>query len=456
MSARATNGRAGSSVSIPADRYRTAEFAELERQRLWPKVWQLACSVDHVGRPGDVFEYRCGLLSVLIVRGGDGQLRGFQNVCRHRGNSLISGNANVAELRCPFHRWSWDLTGRLREVPSRSDFGPLDDESLGLIPVHVASWGRLVFVNLDLDAMPLSEWLEGIPDDIAWIGVDHYRCVATVVTEVQCNWKIVTDGFSETYHIQGLHREMLASIDDVGASQRLWSRHGVSSQAYGVASARLGPHVANHEVWDSFVRTQGERMGVTETGSIPLIAAGETVQDAIAARIRARLSERGVDVRAFDTNQMMRLHQYNLLPNATVLFNADMLNVICARPGAAPDRAEMVMLNFERAAAADAPRNSPIDIRLDESDVDFGLVINQDVALLRTAQRGVNQPGLMHLTVGSEECRLIHNHRNLDRFLGLSPADSVSDAASASGHRPVGEPVGSPVGELGHADGSMS
>ena len=76
---------------VPVERYYFPAFAQLEAERMWPKVWQVACTVDHVAEPGDYFEYRCGLYSVLVVRGDDGILRAFQNVCRHRGNSLCAG-----------------------------------------------------------------------------------------------------------------------------------------------------------------------------------------------------------------------------------------------------------------------------------------------------------------------------------------------------------------------------
>ncbi|HYJ54688.1 MAG TPA: Rieske 2Fe-2S domain-containing protein, partial [Mycobacterium sp.] len=88
---------------VPAERYYSAEFARLETQRMWPKVWQVACTVDHVAEPGDYFEFRSGGYSVFIVRGDDGTLRAFQNVCRHRRNSLCAGSgSDLRELRCGY------------------------------------------------------------------------------------------------------------------------------------------------------------------------------------------------------------------------------------------------------------------------------------------------------------------------------------------------------------------
>ena len=129
----------------------------------WPAPWT-TCRRRATGS-----EYSVGNLSVLIVRGDDGVLRGFQNVCRHRGNVLCTGSGSgLTKLRCIYHRWSWTLDGKLREVPSRRGFGALRNDDYPLFPVQVGTWGPLVFVNLDLDAEPLDEYLEAIPG--LWMG----------------------------------------------------------------------------------------------------------------------------------------------------------------------------------------------------------------------------------------------------------------------------------------------
>ena len=411
-------------VRIPAERYTSPEFAELEHERLWPKVWHVACTVDHVANPGDWFEHRLGRFSVVLVRGGDGVLRGFQNVCRHRGNSICQGSGTGAtELRCPYHRWAWDLAGRLREVPSRRGFGPLRNDEMGLLPVRVDTWARLVFVNLDLDAEPLQDWLEGVPDDIAWANLDEFRGAYSTVTPVNCNWKAVNDGFSETYHVQGIHREMLASIDDVDAPQLIWGRHSASYQRYGVPSPRLGRGVGDQEVWDSFVVTQGGRMGPAyrEPGPAPEVPDGWTLQEVIAQKIRDHQATLGVDLSGYDTAQVTSLHQYNLFPNATVLVSADLFTVMTARPGPSPDEGELAVINLRRAPSADAPASSPVHVNVPIDAADFGFVLNQDLSVIRTMQNGLHQPGFTHLVLSGEECRIINMHRHLERCLGLAP-----------------------------------
>ena len=92
-----------------------------------------------------------------------------------------------------------------------------------------------------------------------------------------------------------------------------------------------------------------------------------------------------------------------------------------ARPGPTPDESEMVFLNFRRAPSADAPRSQPLDAVVPPEQADFGYVLNADVRVLTSVQRGLHQPGLTHLTLSSEECRVVNTHRNLERYLGLAP-----------------------------------
>jgi phenylpropionate dioxygenase-like ring-hydroxylating dioxygenase large terminal subunit len=415
-----------SPVLVPASRYTDQSFAALEHERLWPHVWQIACTLDHVAEPGDVFELRCGWLSALVVRGDDGELRAFQNVCRHRGNSLCEGGSSGrTELRCPFHRWTWDLRGALLEVPSRRGFGSLDSDALGLVPVAVDTWGPLVFVNFDTTAMPLADYLEGVPDDAAWARLDEFRCDVTTSTPVRANWKVVADGFSETYHIQGLHREMLASVDDVHAPQRLWSRHGVSYQRYGVPSPRAGRDVDDRAIWDSFVLTQGGRLGAEYVAGSPMppVPEGQTIRDVMAQLLRDRQSVVGAQMDDLDTEQIMGLSQYNLFPNATVLVWGEMINVILSRPGPSPDEAELVTFLLMR-HHADAPRTRPVDLDIADGH-DLGWILDQDTSVLESMQRGLHQPGFDHLTLSSEECRIIHMQRNLERQLGIAPSELV-------------------------------
>ena len=299
----------------------------------------------------------------------------------------------LTELRCGYHNWTWDLAGKLREVPSRKGFGALRNEDFPLLAAQVDTWGRIVFVNLDLGAMPLAEYLEAVPDDIAWVGFDNYRCETVVTVPVEANWKVVSDGFSETYHVQGLHREMIASMDDIDAPQEVWGHTSKSSQPYGVASPRFRKGLDDQTVWESFIVTQGGRMGVDEVCPMPDLAPGQTLQDVIADGIKRGAGRPWRRPRRASTARRCCASTSTTCSRTRrVLVTPDLLSVICGRPGATPDEAEMVMMNFKPVEAG-APRTQPFDVTVPAGEADFGYVLNADVSIAPRVQRGLHQPG---------------------------------------------------------------
>jgi len=417
-------GQVDSPVKVDASRYTDPAWAAIEAEKMWSSTWQLACSVDHVKAVGDVFVYEVGAVSVLIVRGSDGELRAFQNACLHRGSELCDGHQQgLSEIRCPFHRWSWDLEGRLREVPSRKGFGALRNDELPLIPASVDTWGPMVFVNPAADAEPLGDFLAPVPAEAAWAGLDDFRCKALLSIPVKANWKTIIDGFSETYHVQGIHPEMLRMVDDVNSPQVIWERHGRLTQPYGVASPRIRGGATDQEIWEGFVEVMGGRIGLgegSEAGECPEVPEGSTLRDVLAEMVRAHFLEKeGVDLSRFDTTQMMTMEQYNLFPNITVLIFGDLLQVVAARPGATPDDGYMDVMAFDR-VDAEAPRRDPVTAELEAGSYSMGLVVDQDIANVERAHRGLHAPGLTQLTLSGEECRIINLHRNLDRVTGVA------------------------------------
>jgi phenylpropionate dioxygenase-like ring-hydroxylating dioxygenase large terminal subunit len=405
------------------------DFAALERARLWPNVWQFACSIDHVANPGDWYEHVVGSLSVLVVRGDDGELRAFQNVCRHRGSVLCAGSGDgLEQLRCPYHGWTWDLAGRLREVPSRRVFG-VDNDEYGLFPVRVDAWGPLVFVNVAPDGPSLAEYLAPIPDDCAWVRVDEFRCANRVTVKARCNWKTLIEGFSETYHVQGIHREMLSMADDVRGPQEIWGWHGKLQQSYGLPSPRVRG-LSDADVWAGFIEVMGTRIGIpTETSPTdapaPEVPAGQTMRSVIADRLRAFAATGGHDYSGFDDGQVLDMSQYNLFPNLSILVFSDMVAAVRSRPGTGTDRAFMDVFQCERMPNPASPRVRPFDIDLPPgAESHMGLVLSQDVRNFEGAQRGLYQPGLEYLSVSpTEECRVVNLHRNLERVLGITPSE---------------------------------
>ena len=174
-------------------------------------------------------------------------------------------------------------------------------------------------------------------------------------------------------------------------------------------------------VWRSFVQTQGERMGPdykTQT-QMPPLEQNQSVRDKIAALIRDHQATRGIDMSSYDTNRILHLSQYNLFPNTTVLIWADMVNVLTSRPGPSVDSAELTMYVLYRSAAG----GRPLDVAVGP-EISLGTVIDQDLGMLKRFQKGLHQPGFTHLTLSSEECRIINMHRVLGEYVGSTDANN--------------------------------
>ena len=416
-------------ITFPADRYISAEFAEREQLKMWPRVWQLATTIDMVANPGDWVEFSVGKLSAIVLRDQDGELRAYQNVCMHRGVELCSGNGEgLTELRCGFHRWCWNLDGSLREIPSRRDFGVIDNDQYGLPKVLVDTWGPLVFVNFDPEAMSLATYLGGAPADADYLGIEDFHCRYELSVKVPANWKTAADGFSETYHVQGLHPELLMVFADLDNEQVFWDHVGRSRQIYGVPSPRIRPEPTDQQIWNAFASVYSARAGLNaeDPGPVPPLKDGESLFDVMAEQVRKAQAEKGVDLSAYSNMQIMMMDQHNVFPNITVLLHPDLLSVLRTRPGDTPDECWLDIFSFDR-AGRETPRSKPIKAEVPLDSMAFGTVFNQDFDMLRTAQRGMHQPGFTRVTISQEESRILNNQLALERYLGINPSEIEGD-----------------------------
>ena len=209
--------QAGGMVVVPGARYTSQEFFDLEMERLWPRVWQVACREEEIPNSGDFLEYTIGDQSILVVRSDDEDIKAFFNACPHRGTRLASGVGSFAtsQIRCPYHGWRWNFEGEIAEVVDRHEFpDTMTDDLVCLGEVQVGRWGGFVFVNMDPNCEPFDSFLGNIPDRFATYRFHNlrFRSYRTIVFE--CNWKTAVDAFNESYHPQALHPQMLSWFND--------------------------------------------------------------------------------------------------------------------------------------------------------------------------------------------------------------------------------------------------
>ncbi len=203
--------------TIPSLWYFDAEIHALECRAVFGATWQAVGRVDQVSRPGDYFTANVAGEPVLAVRGEDGELRAFFNVCRHRAAQVMNEPQGKADrLRCRYHGWTYDLCGRLRGVPEFDGVADFRREDHGLPPVAVEVWGPLVWVHLG-DQTPDSElqtFLAPLPERCAALGLEKLRFAQRREYELACNWKVFVDNYLDGgYHVNTVHPGLAGALD---------------------------------------------------------------------------------------------------------------------------------------------------------------------------------------------------------------------------------------------------
>jgi phenylpropionate dioxygenase-like ring-hydroxylating dioxygenase large terminal subunit len=203
---------------IPAARYYSPEFFELERERLWPHVWQMACRLEEIPDPGDFVEYRILDQSIIVVRVDAHTIKGYFNACRHRATKLVDdrGNCEGRGFICPFHGWCWSLDGSNTFIfqPELFSEAARDPDDLRLVECQVDTWGGCAFVNMDPDAPPLRASLGSLPQLLDPVNVGEMRSTWWQSTVLPANWKLAMEAFFEGYHVMETHPQLVTPRGD--------------------------------------------------------------------------------------------------------------------------------------------------------------------------------------------------------------------------------------------------
>jgi len=196
--------------TIPADWYTDGRIAALERRTVWSRTWQLVGRTEQVAEPGEFVTAEVAGEPVVVVRGADGVLRGFFNVCRHHAAAVMTAPCGkVDRLRCPYHGWTYDLAGQLRGVPEFDGVAGFDRQATGLVPLGVATWEGFVFVHLDPDPLPLDRFLGELVGQVAPLGLGQLAFCERREYTLSCNWKVFVDNYLDGgYHVPHLHKSL--------------------------------------------------------------------------------------------------------------------------------------------------------------------------------------------------------------------------------------------------------
>ena len=245
---------------MPWSWYSDPDVLRREHERVFLRSWQYVGHVGRAAEPGSYFTGSLGLAPVVVTRARDGELRAFLNVCRHRGFVVAEGAGRREALQCRYHAWTYGLDGRLKTAP-RSDREPgFDADELGLVPLHVSTWGPFVFVTADADGPPLEDALGPVPAQLAEIlEVDALEFRFRTEFTLEANWKVACENFLECYHCAVAHPGFTAAVD-VSPDAYSLSTDGLTSSQFGplrrngdsfLAGGEL-PRSQFHFLWPNF------------------------------------------------------------------------------------------------------------------------------------------------------------------------------------------------------------
>jgi phenylpropionate dioxygenase-like ring-hydroxylating dioxygenase large terminal subunit len=425
-------------MQVSTDRYHAADYHQRERERLWMRVWQVTGRTDDLADAGDWMEYRLFDQSYLLVRGRDGVIRGFVNACRHRGNALCEGRGRAARLTCPYHSWSYGLDGKLLAVAKPDFGGPIEEfvgskEELGLIEVPVECFGGFIFLNPERSAAPLAEFLGEISDLLAPYRLEEMVPVGLNVREMlECNWKVVMDAFQEGYHIQAVHPELIAAMDESKERYGFFGHHSVATGPFGAANLEaFGPEAQADSirglpatfpgVIDVLPRFETLLDCYRDANGTLAFPAGVTGRLLLQQATRETLTAKGIDVSDLTDTQMSDNHFHLVFPNLFMTIRAGEATVIIStpHPDGDPGRCHWLVQNLmwlpleERAA-----RREPLRQIAEGDHFPYFLALEQDWEMMQRQQRGLRNRELDHMALTRQEVRLAYFHSVLDGWVG--------------------------------------
>lgn len=359
---------------LPAARYTSDVFYELEKKFLWSRTWLFVGLAHEFETSGDFRTVSLNDSPVVVVRGRDEQLRAFHNVCQHRGSKLMkkeSGNAH--NLRCLYHCWTYDLDGKLLFVPDEHYYAGLIKDERGLKQVRCETFGGLVFVNLDANAAPLIDYLTDIPALWADVPLDDLRLFERFSFEVDCNWKCVQDNFAENYHAKYVHENTIDKVIDAKTSALQTIRGGhtaIAIKARGALTQGMG---------GAFFKSADD---------------SNDQQQAKLAEI-SRLAQRS----------------YNVFPNATFPLAEYLFPIVMVWPlGVGRTKVEVTFVK-----TGSGPDNEQLDA---DSLTFFRAFIGEDIKALAGMHEALASGGIKSIPLCWAEHFIYHHEQHIDEVIG--------------------------------------
>ncbi len=444
-----TNGRAtfghalGRSDFVPAERYYDPGFAALERERLWPRTWQMACRLEEIPSPGDYIEYTVCDQSILMVRvGGDngGTVKGYLNACRHRATELAKGTGTFDEgqIVCPFHGWRWNLDGENTYIYGAHAFDPelLAPDKICLRQARVEIWAGCAWVTMDPTAPPLLEALDPMPGLLDPLGLGAMTVDWWKAAILPANWKLAQEAFMEGYHVPQTHPQLtLGHPEQYDPDSLVYSVHDRGHSSFQLrpnAQAKKGAQVGVSEI-DAIIEsvhllnsgleamTLDRDVHVIEGMRNRPIPEGSTFGAELVKALYEYAAGAGIPLPAPDPAALARWGgMFFMFPNYFVLPQYGNALVYRVRPhGDDPESCLFELWSLTIPAEGHHPSRPVVQGPFAPDDTDhWPRIPLQDFSNIGRQQRGVHSRGFLGPRLShTYEAGIVNMHRELDRYL---------------------------------------
>mgnify|MGYP001810208559 FL=1 len=430
------------SEALSTERYTSPEFFRKELDLMWSRVWQMAAREEELPDPGDVVVYKLAEKSFLIVRQKDGSVKAFYNVCLHRGRLLRTDSGWSKELKCPFHGFTWNNDGSLKEIPCQWDFDHLKKSEMGLPEVRVARWGGYIFINEDESAPDFLEWSSPMAEQLGRYRHEECYTASWVGKVIPANWKVVSEAFMEAWHSVVTHPHILPFTGDANSRYDVYGDHwNRALTPFAVLSPHLqGKGHSEQFIIDEFLKSNGR--GAESGDEKVTVPDGVTARKAMAAANRVRFTEMfGHDHSDASDAELLDAFTYNLFPNLSP-WGGFMPNIVYRwRPWPDQDHTLMeIRLLFRNPPDKPMPRAVPMKFLTEEQTFMDGAdhlgpalaaVFDQDMVNLPYVQEGLKASKNKRIELGNyQEIRIRHFHRTLDKYLAGQMGQGAPQTAS--------------------------
>ncbi|MDR5777153.1 MULTISPECIES: aromatic ring-hydroxylating dioxygenase subunit alpha [unclassified Caballeronia] len=406
---------------VPVELYTSKAIHDLEVEKLWKRVWQMACREEEIPEVGDTYLYQIAHLRYIVVRTAPDRIQAFVNACLHRGRQLVDYPGKCEQFRCPYHGWAWEIDGTVKQVTGAWDFPQVSDPEEWRLPeAQVGTWGGFVFINPDPHATPLNEFLGDIDQLYERYPLEQRYIAGHAAKVINTNWKAAQEAFMEGWHVLATHPQLLPQSSNHDVQVDVFGNYARAMQVNMAPSSALKWTPSEQEMVNAMldVRLDDEPSVKLEEGMTGRQKMADISRDAL-RKVLGEEAEKYCDAELVDSFYV------NLFPN---LHPWAAFSRICFRFRPYGDDPGKCIQDVYILSPFKGERPKPAALRLLRDDEDWtratgvssylARILNQDLNNMGPCQHGLQTMARKTINFGRyQEAKIRHFHKLLMQWL---------------------------------------